>query len=191
MQQNLCQSGFRALHLTSATRPAHREDLRPSSRYLRELCYFANPAVGGDVALLAATCNLVLSPKSAAGSGQVPQQQGQQPVLEFCSYAGGGPESRASVLQLSQRLLALVLRALSIHAARFRELQHVAGQAGSTTVEQLRGTVMPLVKAVVVLAGGGALLWQSWAGWAGWAVLLQISSVAVLMHWLTCCVACC
>ena len=122
-------------------------DLSPASGFLRQLCYFANPAVAADVQLLARACQLVLSwvppsPEPAAGQ--------QPPVLLFCSLAAGGSEQAAVVLRQAEQLLALCLAALAQHAAELApELQQP--RAGLAAAASSGGVVAPILEALLVL----------------------------------------
>jgi hypothetical protein len=155
-----------------------REDLQPDSGFLRELCYFADPCSPADTQLLASACALLLSSRLQPASDaqqqqqQQPQQQAaqQQPLLlEFCSRGGPSGEARAALAQRAQRLAALGLRALAVHADEpaIRAQLAAPRQGLAAACVAGRGNVAGLlVEGVLALAGAVGCGQAHYASWA-------------------------
>lgn len=131
--------------------------LHAGSPFLRQLCYFANPADAWDVQLLGTACALVLASKAAA--------PGESQGLELCAQAGRGQEARAAAAQRVQRLVELSLRALALHAGGAFAQQLAAPRQGGAAAGG--SAAAALLEAAIALTGA---LKQNCAAWWGAAV---------------------
>ncbi|KAL4436604.1 hypothetical protein ABPG75_003743 [Micractinium tetrahymenae] len=135
---------------------ASSTDLAPASGFLRQLCYFADPASPADVRLLAAACRLVLA---------VPPLEA--PPAALCQHAAGGHEAAAAVLQQAQALVALCLAALAEHAPalapqlRQPRLGPAAAAAGGPGAPE----AAPMIEALLLLTAQDS--WKPAFGPAG------------------------
>ena len=128
------------LHSLMVTRSA---DLEPASGFLRQLCFFAQPAEAADVRLLAAACRLVLA-------AHVPGTTDVQLLL--CSHAAGSGERAAAALQQAQQLVALGLAALARHAPQLEaQLQQPRLGAAAAATAPTGSVAAPILEAVVLL----------------------------------------
>ncbi len=139
-------------------------DLAPASGFLRQLCFFAKPAVAGDLRILAAACRLVLTsqqPQQApAAAGAAPQP----PQLLFCMHAAGGGQQAATVVWQAQRLASLCLAAVAQHApAVAAEL--AAPRLGSAAAATAASTVPPILEALLLLTAPDS--WKAALGAVG------------------------
>jgi len=139
-------------------------DLAPASGFLRQLCFFAKPAVAGDRPLLAAECRLVLTSRQPAAGPAAAGAAPQPPQLLFCMHAAGGGQQAATVVWQAQRLASLCLAAVAQHApAVAAEL--AAPRLGSAAAATAASTVPPILEALLLLTAPDS--WKAALGAVG------------------------
>lgn len=139
-------------------------DLAPASGFLRQLCFFAQPAAPCDLPLLAAACRLMLAAQQQAQQPAVAGGAPPPPQLLFCMHAAGGGEQAASVVWQAQRLVSLCLAALAQHAPSIAA-ELAAPRLGALAAAASGSPVPPILEVLLLLTAADS--WKAALGPAG------------------------